>query len=144
MENKDVLVLKSAKSGDTKHLCELLSSGAKVDVTDGDGTTALMFAANLGYTEIVRSLLDAGANVNLSRKRYGLTALMLAASANQVDIVQLLILRGANVNAVNEDGSTALMAAAHKGYVDVVQVLLAAGAGVNIKDKNDYNGLKFA
>lgn len=47
MENNDVLLLKSAKSGDIKRLCALLTAGAKVDVCDRDGTTALMLAANL-------------------------------------------------------------------------------------------------
>ncbi|MBD0390057.1 MAG: ankyrin repeat domain-containing protein, partial [Nostoc sp. C3-bin3] len=60
-ENNDTLLLKAAKSGDIKHLCALLAAGASVDACDRQGTTALMFAANLGYTEIVRSLLDAGA-----------------------------------------------------------------------------------
>src|SRR5689334_9770027 len=128
IENNDILLLKAAKNGDIKGLCALLAAGAKVDACDGQGTTALMFAANLGYTEIVRSLLDAGANINLKRKLYGLTALMLAASAKQLDIVQLLVSRGADVNATNEDGSTALMAAVVKGHVHVVRVLLAAGA----------------
>ncbi len=127
-ENNDTLLLKAAKSGDIKRLCALLNIGTKVDACDRSGTTALMFAANLGYTEIVRSLLDAGANIDLPRKLYGLTALMLAVSANQLDIVQLLVSKCADVNATNEDGSTALMAAVLKGHVNVVKVLLAAGA----------------
>ena len=49
-ENNDTLLLKAAKSGDIKGLCALLAAGAKVDACDRFGTTALMFAANLGYT----------------------------------------------------------------------------------------------
>lgn len=113
-KDNDTLLLMAVKSGDIKQVRALLAAGAKPDVSDRQGTTALMYAANLGYTEIVRSLVEAGANINLPRKRYGLTALMLAASANHFDIVRLLISKGADVNAKNEDGSTALMAAALK------------------------------
>jgi ankyrin repeat protein len=143
-ENKENLLLKAAKNGDIKRLYEILATGAKVDVCDRTGTTALMLAANLGYTEIVRSLIDFGANINLTRKTYGLTALMLAASANQIDIVKLLISKNVDVNAINEDGSTALMAAAAKGHLDVVQILLAAGADANITDQDDDTALKLA
>ena len=100
-------MLLAAKSGDIKRVQALLASGAPVDASDRDRTTALMIAANLGYTEIVRSLLDSGANINLKRLRYGSTALMLAASANRLDTVKLLVNRGADVNLLNEDGSTA-------------------------------------
>ncbi len=120
IKNNDLL-LSAAKNGDIKQVHSLLNANAVVDTGDRDGTTPLMFAAHLGYTEIVRSLLDAGANINLKRKRYGLTALMLAASANSLDIVKLLLSRGADVNATNEDGSTALMVAALKGHAEVVQ-----------------------
>ncbi|MDP5015848.1 MAG: ankyrin repeat domain-containing protein, partial [Dolichospermum sp.] len=86
IEHKDTSLLKAVKSGDIIEVSRLLVDGANVDISDGNGTTALMFAANLGYTEIVRSLLNAGANINLTRKTYGLTALMLAANANQIDV----------------------------------------------------------
>jgi uncharacterized protein len=141
---QDIPLIRATTRGDLKQVQALLTHGTLADTCDRTGTTPLMFAANLGYTEIARSLLDAGANINLPRKRYKLTALMLAASANQVDIVQLLVTRGADVNAINEDGSTALMAAALKGYIDVVKVLLAANADVNIADKDDDTALKVA
>src|SRR4028119_251755 len=114
--NKDVLLLQAAQSGNFTQLQAILAQGANVDATDRDGTTAVMFAAGQGYTEIVRVLLEAGANLNLPRKLYGLTALMLAAAANQVDVLQTLVATGADVNAKNDDGSTALMVAAHKGH----------------------------
>lgn len=79
-KNNDLLLLVAARNGDLTQVQALIASGAKVDISDPNGTTALMFAANSGYTEIVRSLLNAGANINLPRKRYGLTALMLAVS----------------------------------------------------------------
>ncbi|HEY9708877.1 MAG TPA: ankyrin repeat domain-containing protein, partial [Oculatellaceae cyanobacterium] len=84
--NLELLLRKAAQSGNLTQVQAILAQGANVDATDRDGTTALMFAAHPGYTEIVRALLEAGANVNLRRKQHGLTALMLAAAANQVDV----------------------------------------------------------
>ncbi len=78
----DVLLLKAAQTGNLPQVQAILAQGANIDAIDRDGTTALMFASQQGYTEIVRVLKDAGANLNLRRKRYGLTALMLAAAAN--------------------------------------------------------------
>ena len=95
----DLLLLKAAQSGNLTQVQALLAQGANIDAIDRDGTTALMFAAQQGYTEIVRHLLQAGANVNQKRKLYRLTALMLAAASKQVDVLQTLIAAGADVNA---------------------------------------------
>lgn len=43
----------------------LLAAGAKLDLQAESGRTALMSAASAGHVEIVRALLDAGANANL-------------------------------------------------------------------------------
>jgi ankyrin repeat protein len=144
ISDKDVLLLNAARSGNFNQILAILTQGANVDATDRDGTTALMFAAQQGYTEIVRVLIEAGANLNLPRKRYGLTALMLAASEARADVLQTLVAAGADVNAKNDDGSTALMIAAHKGHLMVVQILLGAGADVNLQDKDEDSALKLA
>ncbi|MGF1677259.1 MAG: ankyrin repeat domain-containing protein, partial [Rivularia sp. (in: cyanobacteria)] len=103
MSKNNASLLEAARSGDIKRVQNFLSAGASPSVSDGDGTTALMFAANSGYTEIVRILIDSGANINYQRKSYGLTALMLACATNKLDIVRLLISKGADINSVNED-----------------------------------------
>ena len=142
--NNDVLLLSAVKQGEVNKIPALLATGTSPDAKDDDGTTALMFAANFGYAEIAKTLIHAGANINASRKVYGLTPLMLASNAKQVDVMHLLIDQGVDVNSTNEDGSTALMAAVFKGHLEVVEVLLAAGADVNIKDNDDDTALKLA
>ena len=144
MENRETLILKAAKSGNINQVCSLIADGAEINTSDQYGTTALMFAVIWAIQKWRDSLVDAGANVNLARKTYGLTALMLAASNQQLDIIQLLLSRGADVNAVNEDGSTALMIAALKGYLEIVKTLLDAGAEAGIVDKHGDTALKIA
>jgi len=77
--------------------------------------------------EIIRLLLDKGANVN-QPSRYK-TALMHAASGGYIEIVRLFLARGAEVNVQTDEG-TALMMAVISGRTEVVKLLLAAGADV--------------
>jgi ankyrin repeat protein len=49
-----ISLIRAVKSGDMGQVIALLDRGASSNTSDRDGTTALMFAAQLGYTEIVR------------------------------------------------------------------------------------------
>jgi ankyrin repeat protein len=95
-----------------------------------DGTTALMKAASAGHVDLVRVVIEAGADVN-RRSGTGATALVEAAYAGQAEVARLLIAEGADVNASLDDGSTVLMAAAPGDHADIVRMLLAAGADVH-------------
>ena len=77
--------------------------------------------------EIVRVLLDKGANIN--QPSNSKTALMHAADKGYTEIVNLLLAKGAQVNAQTDDG-TALMEAVTSGHTEIVKVLLAAGADI--------------
>lgn len=77
--------------------------------------------------EIIRVLLDKGANVN-QPTRYK-TALMHAAGEGHVDFVQLLLEKGAQVNTRTDEG-TALIEAVIGGHTEIVKLLLASGADV--------------
>lgn len=99
-----------------------------------------MLAAGLGYTDCMKALLKAGADVNAKTKDEE-TALMLAVDGGHMDCVKALLEAGADVNAKNKNGWTALMAAVAKNNVDCVKVLLKAGADVNAKDKDGVTTL---
>lgn len=141
---QDAVLIQAAKTGNIIHVQALLAKGVDANAKDSEGTTGLMFAAQKGYTEIVRILLNNDANVNLASRRFGLTALMLAAANKQADVMRLLLAAGADVDAKNDDGSTALMAASLKGDINVVRLLLDAKADVNVRDKDGDSALKIA
>lgn len=114
----------------------LLNDRADVKSVSRKGdVTALMGAAKGGHTEVVRCLLDAGADVNRTNEM-GTTPLMWAARSGCVQTVVLLLSRGAHVNSKEQYivSRTALMHAAECEHGLIVQVLLNAGADPNAVD----------
>jgi ankyrin repeat protein len=93
----------------------------------------IYLAATAGHEEIVRLLLDCGANVNGEDFR-GRSPLSLAASVGHEGIVRLLLERGADINKANSWGESPLSLAASAGYEGIVRLLLDRGADVNGED----------
>jgi uncharacterized protein len=115
----------------------LLSNGA--DVNNVGGLSPLYGAAKAGHTNIVRTLLAAGAK---DGPEY--TVLMQAATYCRADTVKFLALCGSDVNATLSGGYTALMRAAWTCDIDTVRALLEAGANVNAKDDKGTTALNIA
>ncbi len=116
----------------------LLKAGAKADVTNRFGASALGEAVKVDNFDLVKLLLDAGANVN-SPNADGQTALMLAISIGSQPVAKLLIQRGADVNVVESFRSqNALMWAAGGNLPETLDLLLARGAkNVNLRAHSD-------
>ena len=96
---------------------------------------ALLNASGRGHLDVVRLLLENGADVNAADIS-GNTALMRASENGHTDVVRLLLEKGVDVNAVYNHGETALMRASAWGHLDAVRLLLEKGADVNAV--NDY------
>ncbi len=76
------LLMKAARMGNEWQVKRLLESGAKTNLKDKDGWTALMYAVRYNESlETVEILLKANADIKLTNK-FGLTALTMAASYN--------------------------------------------------------------
>jgi len=89
--------------------------------------TPLMVAAERGYTEVVKALIDSGADVNAQRNN-GWSALIHAARYGRTETVRVLMDAGADVNAKSNDGKTALMLASQYDHTGVVDILKQSGA----------------
>lgn len=95
-------------------------AGAKIDAQSNLGSP-LFVAASEGRLEVVRYLLDEGANVN-ERANGGNTALAEAAYYGHVAIVKELLLRGADINVIDA-GGTALDVAVSRNNIAVADLL---------------------
>lgn len=83
----DEILQEAARNGRITAVIQCLQNGAYVDCRNSDGRTPLMHAAQNGHTEIVKLLLEAGANISLEDK-HGYTALRCTSPKD--DIVSLL------------------------------------------------------
>ena len=111
----------AVKAGDLDGLKAALESGADVDARDGQGWTALMHAANEGYTLLVPPLLEAKADPDV-RAPDGATALFMAAVHGHSEIIALLMKAGADTSLKGPKGKTAGDVARVKyGGLDIAQ-----------------------
>lgn len=116
-------LLGAADDGDAEGAARLLASGASADErTTPGGETPLMRAAARGHEEVVRVLLDAGADA-CARRGDGFTPLILAVFFGHERVVRLLVERGADGSARTSLGTTAARWAAARGFASMAEVL---------------------
>ena len=120
-------------NGERAEALTLLATGAAVNATQSDGTTALLTSAYQGDAELVQKLLEAGADPDLSNE-YGSFPLSEAIQEGNVEIIRALLDHDANPNQSNLEGETALMVAARAGHMAGAELLLEHGADVNAKE----------
>jgi ankyrin repeat protein len=127
-------VADAAKARDIAAVKAMLQNGGDVNATQGDGMTALHWAATHGDTTLTQMLLAAGANIRATTRLGGITALHIASQGGHANVVAALIAAGADANAATSTGATALMLAARAGSTDTVTRLVETGADVNAKE----------
>ncbi len=113
----------------------LIKNGADVNAAQGDGMTALHWAARNGDAELTQVLLFAGANVRASTRLGGYTPLLMAAEQGHAAVIAALIAGGADAKAANALGTTALMMAASSGSASAVTTLVENGAEIEAREK---------
>jgi ankyrin repeat protein len=141
----DTRLTDAAKQGDRAAVQAMLARKADVNEAQGDGMTALHWAAYRDDVEMARLLVQAGANVKATTRLGDYTPLFFAAKNGNGAMVELLVKAGADVNAPNKAGTTPLMLAAAAPLPDAVKALLLHNANVNAKDNmNGETALMYA
>jgi ankyrin repeat protein len=137
-------IFEAAATGRIERVRALLNenSGLVKDYSP-DGWTALHL--NFGHLEIVKLLLDSGADINaVSKNAFSASPLQGAAAFHKIELARLLIARGANVSCCAGGGSTPLHEAAGSGQLELAKLLLDGGANVNAKDDEGKTPLTIA
>ena len=138
-------VADAVMAGDVAAVRAMLKSGADVNGAQGDGMTALHWAAMKGQTEMAQMLVYAGANHAATTRLGAYTPLHLAAKSGSAPVVDMLVTAGASVRAVSTTGATPLMMAAESGVLAAAERLVAAGADLNaVESAKGQSALMFA
>ena len=101
-------LITSVIKGDLKEVQRLLTNGADPNTYDEPGVPALNWAAYYGHLDIVKTLVERKALVDLTDIHQWRTPLMNAASNGHLDVVAYLIDQGADLNLKALNGWTAL------------------------------------
>ncbi len=141
----DTRLSEAAMQGDMATVKSLLLKKVDVNVAQGDGTTALHWAAYRDDLEMAQLLIKAGATPISATRVGAMTPLFMAAKNGSASMVDLLLKAGADPNAAGTTGTTPLMLAAASGKADAVKLLLDRGANLNAKDvTNGQTAVMFA
>ncbi len=98
-----------------------------------DGSTLLFETIKIGDSQLIKTLINRGANVNQSNIiGYFSTPLMQAVSANQPEVTEMLLHTGADINDTDVLGDPAVNWASYLGRTEIVKLLIASGADVKV------------
>jgi len=142
----------------------LLQQGVDVNAISGEGDTALYRACRSQQLEVVPTLLEAGADVNLTSNK--LYPLMAACEVGSAEIICLLVKAGADMKCSNCKNETCLHAVlnacastmdswksdthciqrqeALKRYTSIAEILLSVGTDINKVNRRGASALYFA
>ncbi|KAK2687718.1 hypothetical protein QWA68_013426 [Fusarium oxysporum] len=140
----EIALLQAVKEARLDIVEELLEKGINTASTRSDeGRTSLFHATELGFAEIVASLLQQGASMDKQNEK-GETLLFRASVGFHIKIMSFLLDNGAEVDLADEEGWTPLMAAAERGHDEAVALLLKHGADPNERDKDEFTAILYA
>jgi len=146
----ETVLMVATRTGDLKSVRTLLDHGAKANAVEPQlQATALMLAAEAGYTDIVQALIERDADVH-ARTRTGPTPAPKLPCIDKTGCGShgVGIVRGGlpeqGIRAPIPGAMTPLMFAAREGQIEAARLILAAGADVNEVDKNNIGPLLMA
>jgi ankyrin repeat protein len=127
-------VADAAMRGELARVRQLIQQGADVNAAQGDGMTALHWAAEHGDSAMTAVLLKAGAKTTAVTRNGSYTPLHVAGRNGHAAVVRALVKAGAAPDARSASGATALHLASASASADAVTALLDAGADPNARE----------
>jgi ankyrin repeat protein len=143
--NGPAKLVEAIKSGQRVAALDLIAKkSVDVNAAEADGTTPLIWAANLNDADLAVRLLKAGANAK-AHNQLGSTALSEAVLNSNTQLIKALLDAGADPNFAGPDGQTALMVIARTSNVAAAKLLLDKGANPNVREsQRDQTPLMWA
>lgn len=135
-EKRNKLDLYEAASiGDLNALMQhLTNQPPSIHSYSNDGFTPLGLACYFGHLEIVKYLVNHGADVNrASSNSFHVAPIHSATAISDYEITAFLLEHGADVNAKQQSGVTPLHSAAHNGKLNIAKLLVDHGADIHAK-----------
>ena len=122
----------AAKAGDNECVNKLCAEICQLKLSRDTYDTALYAASKIGHSNIVRTLISSGADVNCyNRTRFRRTPLIMASEAGHTETARILIRAGADSTIERKGGDDALSVAASSGHLDTVNALIQEGVDMN-------------
>ncbi len=131
-----------AYSGDLDSVRKLLDQ--KVDINGQSRVTPLIAAVDGDRLEVVRLLLQRGANPNVRAEFNGQVALHFAAKKGNLAVVNLLLEKGAEPNIQDPSRQTPLWSASFQNHPSIIRSLVKNGANLHYKDPNGNTAMSIA
>ena len=126
-------------------ICECyLTAGMDVNSRDVDGTPMLNIAVRNENIEIVKWLLDNGADVKVISEDRGYSPLMDAVWRGNKEITSLLVEKGSDINILSKDGQTMIILAVGANNIEICKILCENGADVDIADTMGMSAYGYA
>jgi hypothetical protein len=120
-QDKNEEFLAAARKGDTAAVKGFLDKGVDVNAKTRYGATALSYACDKGHVEVIKLLIERGADVNVRDTFYGEVPLGWALSHGHVEVIKLLLDKGA------AGTDRVLMSGVQEGKVELVKVAVEKG-----------------
>ncbi|UCE40251.1 MAG: ankyrin repeat domain-containing protein [Candidatus Aminicenantes bacterium] len=140
----DESIVEVAKNGDLKTVKAILDKNPSLlNIKNQNGYTALHWACMRAHWNIVRYLVEKGADLNVVGGDGG-TQINWAVHHDNVEIIKLLLANGAKLNSQNQWGMTELHTAIWRGNINVVRFLLDHGSDPDIKTKEGWTAMHYA
>jgi ankyrin repeat protein len=139
----NAVLIESAKEGEIERLADLLavSVGLDLDQPHHGGITALMAAAFKEKSEMVKFLIDAGADPNRAASN-GWTPLMAGAASGHAASIAILLASKAEVNECSDELRLCpLHVAASRGHLGAVKLLISNGADMAARTREGDTAL---
>ena len=136
----------AAEGGNISIVKSMLSRGIDIDSKDDESSsvTPLIIAVKENHVEVMKYLLQKGADISLTTGSYERNALHIASQYGSVAAIEMLLSYDLRPDSRDREGNTPLFCAAGCGQIEAVNCLLKHGADPFLRGEHGWSLLHAA